>query len=54
MQEFLCKSFKKVAPAKVNCQHITVQRNVIIVNDCYYLKSAVACPFSGPAVGGKA
>ena len=41
------------APVNVNCQPITVQKNVTIMNDFNYLKSAAACPLSGPANGGK-
>ena len=37
------------APAKDDSRHITVQKDVEIKNDIYYLKSAAACPFSGPA-----
>ena len=36
-----------------NCQHITVQKNVIIMGEFNCLKGAVACPLSGPADGGK-
>ena len=41
------------APGKDDCQHITVQKNVKIKKDFYYLKGTVAGPFSGPAAGEK-
>jgi len=53
VQGFSSKSFKKSAPVMINCQNITVQKNVVIMNDFIYLKGAVACPLSGPADGGK-
>jgi hypothetical protein len=48
-----CKSLKMFASVNVNCQHITIQKNVTIMNDFNYLKVAGACPLSGPADGGK-
>ena len=37
----------------INSQNVTVQKSVFRLNDFYHLKGAVACPFSGPADGGK-
>jgi hypothetical protein len=45
--------FKNVCTFNVHCQHITIQKNVVITNDFNYLRGAVACPLSGPADGGK-
>ena len=53
VQTFLCDFLKMGAVANMNYQYATVLTNVIIMNDFYYLKGALACSLSGPADGGK-